>query len=466
MDVLKNVKKIAVTGATGFIGKNLIHYLLENTDSDIVALSRNEFTSENQRLETRKVDLYSLLECEKALLGCDVAIYLVHSMSPSSRLAQGHFEDFDFILADNFAKAAVKCNIQHIIYVSGIIPDVKDLSIHLKSRLEVEETLAQHSTPVTTLRCGLVIGKSGSSFRIVEKLIDRLPIMGLPSWTKTKLQVIYIKDLIQIISKVISEGPSLAGSFDVGAPEILEYQNILIEAARTKNRKTLFVPIRYLSRSFSKLWVRTISGTSKDLVYPLIDSLNHKMLVDEKRALPPIFKINFTSFSDSIKKSLISDQDPQLPLNKIKNLNENKYSLVQSVQRIKHPIHMSMTEVAIYYMNWLPQFLWPFFIIDKNNLQLNFYIKFICQPLLQLTLSKERTFDGRELFYITGGLLTIPHKKARMEFRSTCDNHFLIVAIHSFRPRLPWIIYKYSQAKIHQFVMYQFGKKLSRLVDQ
>lgn len=36
----------------------------------------------------------------------DIAIHLVHSIIPSSKLTQAIFKDIDEILADNFAKAS------------------------------------------------------------------------------------------------------------------------------------------------------------------------------------------------------------------------------------------------------------------------------------------------------------------------------------------------------------------------
>ena len=158
--------RIAITGASGFVGKNLIQYLLEETDHEVVGFSRSAQKSLHPRLTMKKADLYSLLEAEEALAGCDAAVYLVHSMLPSSRLSQGSFQDFDFILADNFAKACITSGVKHIIYVGGIIPENESLSLHLKSRLEVEETLKHSGLKFTSLRCALVLGPNGSSFRI------------------------------------------------------------------------------------------------------------------------------------------------------------------------------------------------------------------------------------------------------------------------------------------------------------
>ncbi|HKK38940.1 MAG TPA: NAD-dependent epimerase/dehydratase family protein, partial [Cryomorphaceae bacterium] len=96
---------LAIAGATGFIGK---WFIQEYSDKyHVIALSRGEVeNSEDDPTEWRKVNLYSLSSTSAALEGADYALYLVHSMQPSSRLNQSSFEDTDLLLADNFARAA------------------------------------------------------------------------------------------------------------------------------------------------------------------------------------------------------------------------------------------------------------------------------------------------------------------------------------------------------------------------
>ena len=51
-------------------------------------------------------------ETTNALKNVDIAIYLVHSMQPSTRMNQGSFEDTDILLADNFSRAAEQCKLK------------------------------------------------------------------------------------------------------------------------------------------------------------------------------------------------------------------------------------------------------------------------------------------------------------------------------------------------------------------
>lgn len=83
---------IALTGASGYIGNNLLKRL--GKQADIIALSRNgDKYEDSENVTWRSADLFSLKDAEKALEGADYAVYLVHSMMPSAKLTQAKFED-------------------------------------------------------------------------------------------------------------------------------------------------------------------------------------------------------------------------------------------------------------------------------------------------------------------------------------------------------------------------------------
>lgn len=170
--------KVVIAGASGYIGRSLLTSLGDH--ADIIGLSRSD-SKNDDGIEWRSCDLFSMKDTEKGVTGADIAVYLIHSMMKSAKLTQGSFEDMDVILADNFAQAAQKQGIKHIIYLTGIIPneDEAHLSRHLKSRLEVERILSSYTIPVTSLRAGLIIGPKGSSFPILTKLVKRLPVKAL-----------------------------------------------------------------------------------------------------------------------------------------------------------------------------------------------------------------------------------------------------------------------------------------------
>lgn len=132
---------VVLAGGSGFVGQALAARLSERFR--VVGLSRSERPPDQHVDEWRKADLFNLRDAERALVGANYAIYLVHSMLPSARLTQGTFEDLDLICADNFARAAKSAGVEQIVFLGGLLPTQRDLSPHLASRVEVEKTLGR-----------------------------------------------------------------------------------------------------------------------------------------------------------------------------------------------------------------------------------------------------------------------------------------------------------------------------------
>lgn len=134
------MSKILLTGASGYIGSHLKNKLKK--DHEVIAISRNTHNkTDEENVTWKSADLFDLDEITKVMKDVDTAIYLVHSMMPSAKLTQASFEDMDALLADNFARAAQKQGVKHIVYMSGLIPENDELSAHLRSRLECEKIL-------------------------------------------------------------------------------------------------------------------------------------------------------------------------------------------------------------------------------------------------------------------------------------------------------------------------------------
>ena len=95
------------------------------------------------------------------------------------------------------------------------MPNDEDVSAHLQSRLEVEEVLGCAGVPVTSLRAGLVIGANGSSYQLLTRLVQRLPIMVLPSWTRTKMQPVSEQEVVQAFQYVLGNPDTFGAVYDL-----------------------------------------------------------------------------------------------------------------------------------------------------------------------------------------------------------------------------------------------------------
>ncbi|MTH53646.1 NAD(P)H-binding protein [Bacillus mangrovi] len=457
-------EKIALTGASGYIGNNLLQKLTGY--SDVIALSRNGDERENSdHVEWRSCDLYSLSSAEKGLEGADYAVYLVHSMMPSAKLTQAKFEDMDLILADNFARAAKKNGVKQIIYMSGIIPDDTDeLSRHLKSRLEVEKVLGAYGTPVTTIRAGLIVGPKGSSFPILTKLVKRLPAMFLPKWTRTKTHPIALKDVIQSLKNSIGNKRLSGKSIDVGGPEVMTYKEMMQQTAEVMGRSTRTFDVPFMTVTLSRLWVSLITQSPKSMAYPLIESLKHPMIA---KNMDDEVSYGQTPFKEAAREAL--DQEKKENEKKKTSKSSSGVSDVRSVQRILLPEGKDAGWAGNYYMKWLSGLAKPLLKVESDEEKVTRFSIWGCKtPIMELTCASARSTTTRAVYDITGGTFVkkTEEGRGRIEFRQIPGSQECIIAIHEYEPSLPWLLYRLTQANVHIFVMYLFKKHLLSLMKR
>lgn len=458
------IQSVAVAGASGFVGRLLVDRL-SLAGHKVFALSRSRPSSLPQDATWREADLFSAHSTLDVLDGADVAIYLVHSMLPSTTLFQGDFHDTDLLLADNFALACRARGVRRIVYLGGLVPE-GHISQHLDSRREVEDVLRASGVPVTVLRAGMIVGPGGSSFEILRSLVRRLPFMVLPAWTQRRTQTVFIDDVIEVLSAAVS-GPEFEGkTLDLVNGESLRYEALLRQMADVLGLKRRMFPVPIQSTGFSKLWVSLFGRTSYALVSPLIDSL----LCDlpDSRPEPAIAsRVRFKTFKMMAIEALKRGEGESSPTTSALWFRRRRLRTVRSIQRLpavpSHDCHWISTE----YMRWLPGALASLVrvISAPESGRVEFKLRGIPWALLQLQYIRGSFDEDRKKFHIVGGLLTATRDTGWLEFRQVENRRYTLAAIHEFVPRLPWPIYLMTQAPLHAWVMKRFGDHLTRRIS-
>lgn len=465
---------VAVAGGSGFVGTHLRRKLSSEYRFRALTRSTNVANNNCQRHSTEwvKCDLYSLPQVTEALKGCRYGIYLVHSMAPSSRLLQANFKDLDLLLADNFIRAAEEAGLEHVVYLSGIMPDEPEeqLSSHLKSRLEVESVLRSRSVKVTVLRAGIIFGPGGSSFSILINLVRRLPIMIFPSWTQSMTQSIDINDICRAFRLSLRKKYFQGKTYDLSGHKAMSYMGLVRCVAKKMGRSLLSFSIPYNFFFFSKHWLSLLGGVPLALAEPLQKSLIHDLRA-KPNDLSREIEAGLTDFDRSLELSLASDGSPKVnPRSETqkKDVAElHQECRVRSVQRMPLPLGWNSQQVAREYSEWLSR-KFVGIIAAKNTGGEKICFYFLNRwLLLELTPTPYSVSNlKRSAFYISGGyLMRKVEPKARFEFRLFPESNCLIAAIHGYAPMLPWRIYSCTQAVLHLAVMRSFSRHLKRIND-
>jgi len=458
---------VAIAGATGFVGRHLGRRLRER--AHVVGLSRVQPRDPGDAVdEWRACDLLGLRNTERAMEGAEYAYYLVHSMMPSARLTQGDFWDFDLIVADNFARAARRAGVKQIVYLGGIVPGREILSHHLTSRFEVEQALRAYGVPVTTLRAGLVVGAEGSSFLAMARTLERLPAVFCPPWADTLSHPVALRDAVELLAFCLGDRRTFGETFDIGGPEVMSYRTMMTEIATALGmaRPAVRLPVGH-TRTL-QFFVSLVSGAPRELIEPLIESLRYPIVARE-RSLNAMAGLPGTSFTEAVREAVAELRrapggERRQPIAFQRSRTSSGASTVRSVQRFVLPAGRTAEWVAREYLAWLPRGLAALVRVEaRDDRVFTVSLRFLPRrPLLVLQRVEHKSWPDRWLFSITGGLLAQPGRHQRIEFREVLGKRHVLVALQDFKPRLPWLLYLLTQARLHLWVMRSFARHLAR----
>ncbi len=290
--------RILVTGATGFVGRALLPALLD-AGHDVLAGTRHPDTYDGPGLPVA-ADVGDPEQLSAALDGCDAAYYLVHAMEGDPR---GDFAARDRRSAEVFAELAAARRLK-VVYLGGL-DSADTVSDHLRSRLEVGRILRERAGAVE-LRAAVVIGAGGSSFRMLQGLVEKLPVLVAPRWVDSRCQPIALGDVVRYLAAALDLP---AGHYDVAGEQVLTYEQMLLGYARIRGLRRTLVTVPWVPAGLSARGVALLSGLDLALVEPLIEGLAVDVVAadDRIRALVPFDPLDY---EQSVRAALAPTTTP------------------------------------------------------------------------------------------------------------------------------------------------------------
>ena len=225
----QEISTITITGANGFVAKNLRNFLSKN-HIKVIAIARKTF----QKHHTETV-VYSKTLLEKGLQNklrnCDALVHLIGIGKQSSKY---NFED-NVDLTKNMIKTCKKSGIKKIIYISGLGVTKNSRSDYFISKYKAEQEIINSGLDYTIFRPSYIVGKKDYLSKFILKQIKK-GIVIIPGSGKYHLQPIFVEDVAKIILESISEKKFSNKILDLVGPEIIKFEDFV--RYFVKNKKT------------------------------------------------------------------------------------------------------------------------------------------------------------------------------------------------------------------------------------
>jgi uncharacterized protein YbjT (DUF2867 family) len=314
---------VLVTGASGFVG-SLLAPRLANAGRPVRALGRSVERTRaalartgpaSEGIEVVRGDAVTGAGLEAALAGVEVAYYLIHSMEPAGAPVRS-FAERERRAAAHFAEAAQAAGVARIVYLGGLVPrwspaNGRGPSAHLSSREEVERILLAAVADSVAVRASIVIGARSRSFRLLVHLVERMPVLALPSWRRYRTSPVDQRDLVEILLAA-ADAPVGGRSLDAAGPEVLGYGEMLERIAELMLIRRPALGIGLTLTPITARVAAAIAGEDPELVLPLMEGLQGDLLPEGEDA-GRLLGVRLHSFDSAVEHAL-AEWEQQEPL--------------------------------------------------------------------------------------------------------------------------------------------------------
>ena len=226
---------VVVTGANGFVGKNVRKFLYKNKVR-VLGISRKNFVKYSTETKAQSKNLLEQ-RLQKKLKNYDALVHLIGIGVESSGST---FEEINVNLTKNTIKLCKKSGIKKIIYISGLGVSKNNTSNYFTSKYKAEQEIINSGLDYTIFRASYIIGKTDHLTKSLSKQMKKGVII-IPGSGKYQLQPIFVEDVAKIILKSILEKKFSKKILDLVGPRKISFEDFV--KLFSKNTKVKFKKI-------------------------------------------------------------------------------------------------------------------------------------------------------------------------------------------------------------------------------
>ncbi len=227
--------RVAVTGASGFVGKSVRKFLYKNKVR-VLGISRKNFAKYSTETKAQSKNLLEQ-RLQKKLKNYDALVHLIGIGVESSGST---FEEINVNLTKNTIKLCKKSGIKKIIYISGLGVSKNNTSNYFTSKYKAEREIINSGLDYTIFRASYIIGKTDHLTKSLSKQMKKGVII-IPGSGKYQLQPIFVEDVAKIILKSILEKKFSKKILDLVGPRKISFEDFV--KLFSKNMKVKFKKI-------------------------------------------------------------------------------------------------------------------------------------------------------------------------------------------------------------------------------
>jgi NADH dehydrogenase len=229
--------QIVITGASGFVAKNLRKYLSEK-NVHLISISRKNFKSFKN--ETKIIS--NNYESKPLLSKIKNSDALIHLIGIGKQSIKTDYESINVQLTQKIVGLSKQAKIKKLVYMSGLgVSD--DASVgYFISKLKAEKSIINSKINYTIFRPSYIVGKNDLFTKYLKKSIKKNKIV-IPGSGKYCIQPISINDVTKLIFQSITDKKFNNETLDLVGPEIISFKKYIQLFLQKKKTKLCHIDI-------------------------------------------------------------------------------------------------------------------------------------------------------------------------------------------------------------------------------
>jgi hypothetical protein len=120
---------------------------------------------------------------------------------------------------------------------------------------------------------------------MIRALVQKLPVMVTPSWTRCLAQPIAIEDVIDYLLEAREIPLDASRVFEIGGPDRVSYSDLMSVYAEERGLKRTMLRVPVLSPRLSSYWLGLVTPLQARIGAKLVGSIRHDTIVTDPAAL-------------------------------------------------------------------------------------------------------------------------------------------------------------------------------------
>lgn len=221
--------KVFLTGATGFVGSQILQDLLE-AEHTVVALVREGSESElpvnPEQIEIVQGDALDKSSYQDSLSGCDAVINLIGIIREFPKKGI-NFERMHVRATQFLVESALAEGVDRYIQMSALGVSHESDSKYFTTKARAEDMIRASGLKHTIIRPSLIFGPEDEFINYFANIIRKFHTIPVIGHGKYRMEPVYIEDVSQAFVQSLGKPETINQTFEMGGPERFEYEEMM-----------------------------------------------------------------------------------------------------------------------------------------------------------------------------------------------------------------------------------------------